>query len=67
MPRRDTQCSLTLKDLHGQDDPGVLQVGDVQETSRVAGQTDVQHPVEGEGRRRSWNTGVLLMFWNYHY
>lgn len=35
--------AFTLEDLHGQDDPGVLQVWDVQVTSRVAGQADVQN------------------------
>lgn len=34
---------VTLKDLHWQHDPGILQVGDVQIPSRVASQTDVQH------------------------
>lgn len=41
--------SATLEDLHGQDGPGVLQVGDVQVPRRVAGQADVQNPEEGEG------------------
>lgn len=35
---------VTLKDLHGQDGPGVLQVGDVKVASCVAGQADVKHP-----------------------
>lgn len=39
-----------MKDLHGQDDPGVLQVGDVQVASCVAGQADVQHSKEGKRR-----------------
>lgn len=42
---------LTLQDLHGQDGPGVLQVGDVQVARRVAGQADVQHPEREETRR----------------
>uniref|UniRef100_A0A3B5PXT3 Uncharacterized protein n=1 Tax=Xiphophorus maculatus TaxID=8083 RepID=A0A3B5PXT3_XIPMA len=44
-----TPPRLTLQDLHGQDDPGVLQVGDVQVARRVAGQADVQNP-EGDGQ-----------------
>lgn len=43
---------VTLKDLHGQDGPGVLQVGDVQVARGVAGQADVEHP---EGDRRLIN------------
>lgn len=44
-----------MKDLHGQDGPGVRQVGDVQVTRRVAGQTDVQHS-EGE----TWRVNQLV-------
>ena len=39
-----------MKDLHGQHDPGVLQVRDVQVARRVAGQADVQHPERRRGR-----------------
>lgn len=35
---------FTLEDLHGQDGPGVLQVGDVQVACCVAGQANVEHP-----------------------
>jgi len=38
------RVGVTLQDLHGQDDPGVLQVGDVEVSRGVAGQADVQHP-----------------------
>lgn len=42
---RCEECvNVTLKDLHGQDGPGVLQIGDVQVASCVAGQADVQNP-----------------------
>lgn len=48
MPPLQRGPAFTLKDLHGQDGPGVLQVGDVQVACCVAGQADVEHP---EGRR----------------
>lgn len=35
---------VTLQYLHGQDDPGVLQVGDVEVSRGVAGQANVEHP-----------------------
>lgn len=44
----EKQEDVTLKDLHGQHSPGVLQIGDVQVASRVAGQADVQHSVGAE-------------------
>lgn len=49
---------VTLKDLHGQDRPGVLQVGDVQVACSVAGQADVEHP-EGD-RRAAWVKTALI-------
>lgn len=63
--RPETRCSLTLKDLHGQDDPGVLQVGDVQIAGRVAGQPDVQHPGEEKGRRRSSGNTISIVHYRW--
>lgn len=43
-PKTGEGLDFTLKDLHGQDSPGVVQIGDVQVACGVTGQADVQHP-----------------------
>lgn len=53
-PTTAQRNKVTLKDLHGQDGPGVLQVGDVQVARSVAGQADVEHP---ETNRWQCNVG----------
>lgn len=54
--------AFTLENLHGQDDPGVLQVWDVQVTSRVAGQADVQNSEGSDSsvlKRETFHTNLF--------
>lgn len=50
-----------MQDFHGQDGPGVLQVGDVEVARCVAGQADVQNPAKGKKRRSEY---ILTADWH---